>query len=67
MENINNTVFNFHIMYSTKVKEYEIHIYEEMDSLLDNKSLSKQECVQKLERMISELDSLVEGEMADRI
>ncbi len=41
-------------------KEYEIHIYEEMDSLLDNRSLTEEEMIARLERMISELDTLVE-------
>ena len=48
-------------------KEYEVHIYEEMDSLLENKSLTKKEFVDRLELMISELDSLVEGEIADHM
>ena len=41
-------------------KEYEIHIYEEIDSLLDNRSLSQQEMIDRLEIMIAELDTLVE-------
>ncbi len=41
-------------------KEYEMHIYEEMDSLLENRSLSEAEMVERLERMIAELDTLVE-------
>jgi len=41
-------------------KEYEIHIYEELDSLLENRSLTEAEMIERLERMISELDTLVE-------
>ena len=41
-------------------KEYEIHIYEELDSLLENRHLSEQELISRLERMIAELDTLVE-------
>ena len=41
-------------------KEYEIHIYEELDSLLENRHLSEEELISRLERMIAELDTLVE-------
>ena len=41
-------------------KKYEIHIYEELDSLLENKHLTEEELISRLERMISELDTLVE-------
>ena len=43
-----------------KRKEYEIQIYEEIDSLLDNKSLTEEEMIMRLETMIAELDTLVE-------
>jgi hypothetical protein len=41
-----------------KKKDYEIHIYEEIDSLLENKSLSHDEMMRKLDHIIEELDSL---------
>ena len=39
-------------------KDYEIHIYEEIDSLLDNKDVSHDEMLEKLNHIIGELDSL---------
>lgn len=39
-------------------KDYEIHIYEEIDSLLENKSISNEEMIQKLTKIELELDSL---------
>lgn len=39
-------------------KEYEIHIYHEMDSLIANDQLSDREILRKLERMIEDLDNL---------
>ncbi len=47
------------LMYSTgKKKEYEIAIYDEMDSLLENGGLGNKEIIQKLELMIEDLDNL---------
>ncbi|RED98015.1 hypothetical protein [Marinoscillum furvescens] len=39
-----------------KKKEYEIHIYSEIDSLMENQSLTDQEIIDKLESMLKELD-----------
>lgn len=39
-------------------KEYEISIYTEMDSLIESDELSDKEIIQKLERMIEDLDNL---------
>jgi hypothetical protein len=39
-------------------KDYEIHVYEELDSLLENKSISHDEMIVKLNHIIRELDSL---------
>ncbi|MDW3193054.1 MAG: hypothetical protein R8G66_11850 [Cytophagales bacterium] len=59
----------YHVKHALKYsqgekKEYEIHIYEEIDELLENNSLSEAEMIEKLEAMIHELDILVEGEKA---
>jgi hypothetical protein len=43
-----------------KKKDYEIHLYNELDSLLENGKLSHDEMIVRLEKMISELDSLIE-------
>ncbi len=43
-------------------KEYEIHIYEELDSLLESRTLSEDEVIARLEQMIFELDMLVEAD-----
>ncbi len=40
-------------------KDYEIHIYDEIDSLLHSKSLSHEEMKKHLDAMIEELDQLV--------
>ncbi len=57
----------YHVKHALKYsqgekKEYEIHIYEEIDALLENDSLTDAEMIEKLEAMIHELDVLVEGE-----
>ncbi|MFY0606638.1 MAG: hypothetical protein JXR10_07980 [Cyclobacteriaceae bacterium] len=50
------------LMYSTgKKKEYEINIYDEMDSLLESGQLDNKEIIQKLELMIEDLDNLEES------
>lgn len=59
----------YHVKHALKYsqgekKEYEIHIYQEIDELLENNSLSEEEMIEKLEAMIHELDVLVEGEKA---
>lgn len=59
----------YHIKHALKYsngekKEYEIHIYQEIDELLENNTLSDEEMIEKLETMIHELDVLVEGEKA---
>ena len=59
----------YHIKHALKYsqgekKEYEIKIYQEIDELLENNSLSEDEMIEKLEEMIHELDILVEGERA---
>ncbi len=59
----------YHVKHALKYsqgdkKEYEIHIYQEIDELLENNSLSEEEMIEKLEAMIHELDILVEGEKA---
>jgi len=40
-------------------KQYEIHIYEEIDSLLENKSMPHDKMVKKLDEIMLELDSLL--------
>lgn len=40
-------------------KQYEIRIYEEIDSLLENKSMPHDEMVKKLDAIMVELDSLI--------
>ena len=40
-------------------KEYEIHIYEEIDSLLKNKSMPHDQMIKKLDEIMIELDSLI--------
>lgn len=57
----------YHVKHALKYskgekKEYEIHIYQELDSLLEDDTLSEKEMIEKLEKMIHELDVLVEGE-----
>jgi len=42
-----------------KKKEYELHIYEELDSLLDSRHVGEDQVIAKLEEMIKELDMLV--------
>ncbi len=42
-------------------QEYEAHIYDEIDSLLESPHLDHDEMIMRLETMIGELDSLVEG------
>lgn len=59
----------YHVKHALKYsqgekKEYEIHIYQEIDELLENNTLSEAEMIEKLEAMIHELDVLVEGEKA---
>lgn len=59
----------YHVKHALKYsqgekKEYEIHIYQEIDELLEDNSLSEEEMIEKLEAMIHELDILVEGEEA---
>lgn len=39
-----------------KKKEYEIHIYSEIDSLVENQALTDAEVIEKLEAMLQELD-----------
>lgn len=39
-------------------KEYEIKIYKELDSLIENHHLSDEELIKKLEHMIGELDDI---------
>lgn len=41
-------------------KEYELHIYAEIDSLLEHPELGKEEIVKELEKMLGELNTLVE-------
>ncbi|MCR9250827.1 MAG: hypothetical protein NXI20_10395 [bacterium] len=43
-------------------KDYEIHIYDEIDSLLASKSLTHDEIKVRLEHLISELDELIKEE-----
>ncbi|MFY0599796.1 MAG: hypothetical protein JXR03_08985 [Cyclobacteriaceae bacterium] len=43
-------------------KAYERHIYAEIDSLLQHPELGKKEIVNELEKMLAELDQLVEEE-----
>ncbi|MEM9325921.1 MAG: hypothetical protein AAGA85_09700, partial [Bacteroidota bacterium] len=55
----------FHIKNALKYaegekKEYEKHIYEELDSLLESRTMSEEEVIARLEKMIHELDVLVE-------
>ena len=45
-------------------RDYELHIYEEIDAVMDDDSLTKQEIITKLEHMLAELDTLVEGDQA---
>ena len=40
-------------------KEYEIHIYEEIDSLLKNKSMPNDQMIKKIDEIMLELDSLL--------
>ncbi len=40
-------------------KEYEAHIYDEIDSLLESRDLDHDEMIARLEIMIAELDSLI--------
>ncbi len=47
-------------------KEYEIHIYEELDSLLESRTLSEDEVIARLEQMIFELDMLVEADQQEQ-
>jgi cell division protein ZapA (FtsZ GTPase activity inhibitor) len=44
-------------------KDYEAHIYEEIDSLLDSRHVDHDQMIARLEFMISELDSLVMEEI----
>ncbi|MEQ8546678.1 MAG: hypothetical protein RIC03_02155 [Cyclobacteriaceae bacterium] len=49
------------LKYTTgKKKDYEIHIYNELDSLMENGHLTHDQMIAKLEIMIAELDSLIE-------
>lgn len=50
---------------SGKKKEYEIHIYDEMDSLMENGELSNKEIIQKLESMIEDLDNLEDTQTSE--
>lgn len=45
-------------------KEYEVKLYAEIDSIVENKHLSDEELIEKLEHMITELDEdrLIESE-----
>ncbi len=43
-------------------KDYEIHIYDEIDSLLASKTLTHDEIKDRLEHLISELDELIKEE-----
>lgn len=45
---------------SEELKNFEMHIYEELDSLIDNKSLSHDEMKKKLDHLLEELDYIVE-------
>ena len=45
---------------SEELKNFEMHIYEELDSLIDNKSLSHDEMKKKLDHLLDELDYIVE-------
>ncbi|MBV6647161.1 MAG: hypothetical protein KI790_17010 [Cyclobacteriaceae bacterium] len=48
------------IRYSSGEKRaYETHLYEEIDSLLEDRSLSNEEIIAQIEHMITELDTLV--------
>ena len=42
-----------------KKKEYEIHIYEEIDSLIQNKSMPHDQMIKKIDEIMTELDSLI--------
>lgn len=58
----------YHVKHALKYssgekKEYEIHIYQELDSLLEDDSLTEEEMIERLEEMIGELDMLVEGDI----
>ncbi|MEL6559028.1 MAG: hypothetical protein AAFQ94_12645 [Bacteroidota bacterium] len=45
---------------SEELKNFEMHIYEELDSLIANKSLSHDEMKKKLDHLLEELDYIVE-------
>jgi len=47
-------------------KDYEIHIYEEIDSLLENEHLSHDEMMKKLDHIIYELDSLLQDNLRNK-
>lgn len=44
-------------------KEYEAHIYDEIDSILESRDMDQDEMINRLEFMIAELDSLVEDQV----
>ena len=46
-------------------RDYEIHIYEELDSLLETRTLTEDQVIEKLEEMIAELDQLVDHELPE--
>jgi len=48
-----------------KKKIYEVHIYDEIDSLLNSGSMDKEEMINKIEFMINELDQLFEDSNSD--
>ena len=45
-------------------KEYEAHIYDEIDSLLESRDLDHDAMIERLEFMIAELDSLVNDQIS---
>lgn len=45
---------------SDDLKNFEMHIYEELDSLIENKNISHDEMKKKLDHLLEELDYIVE-------
>lgn len=48
---------------SGEKKEYEIHIYEEIDSLLEHSAIPHDQMVEKLDKIMLELDSLLKDNL----
>ncbi len=45
---------------SEELKNFEMHIYEELDSLIENKTIDHDEMKKKLDHLLEELDYIVE-------